>query len=203
MAFDNVVFPTLPLIHDQNREVIDPVAIATNGSYEYRVRRQRWEKFVWRLSTQTMTNAQKEEVRGFLQARNAGLNSFKYTDPELSTLSSALMSHNTGEYWNLAVPLDSSTAGTHPIFNPDTSSLTVTVDGSPGTIAGFSVLNGVPVIQVTGTTGSEVVRVSGTVYFTVRLGSNFQESLFALCTDNSPRGHVVQSITLVEVYGEY
>ena len=202
MAFEDVTFPYVPTIHDQTRNVNDPVAVSTNGTYEYRVRRQRWEQFVWKIPSQTMTTEQKEAVRTFLSQRGASLTSFKFIDPELSTFTDAVMVHNSGDDWNLAIPYDATTGGVHPMFNPDIGVLTVTVDGAPGTIASFNLIDGVPTIQVTGTSGGEVVKVTGQIPFTVRLGSNFQESLYALCQDNTPRGHVVQAITLVEVYGE-
>jgi len=206
MAFDDVVFPTVPLIHDQIRETIDPVSVASNGSYEYRTKRQIWERFVYRISTQTMTTTQKEQIRNFLLARGHGLNSFKYHDPELSLLQDAVLDYNSGTEWNLALPLDSTTAGTHPLFNLDETgspALSVTVDGSPGTLGSISVISGQPVITVSGTTGTEVVKLSGNAYFTVRLDSNFSETLQALNTSNRPIGHVVNEIRLVEVFGEY
>lgn len=204
MAFDNVTFPSPPLGGlDVRREVIDPVSVSTNGSYEYRVRRQRWERFIWTIPTQTMTNTQKEEMRTFLSARSHGLNSFKYDDTELSTFDDAILEHNNGAWWNVAIPLGTSTPGTHPMFATHWPSLSVTVNGGAGSLSGFSLQNGVPCVAVSGTTGTEVVRITGSIPFVVRLGSNFQEAMLALCSDDSPRGHSVNSIKLVEVYGEY
>ena len=203
MAFEDVTFPYVPTIHDQTRNVNDPVAVSTNGTYEYRVRRQRWEQFVWKIPAQTMTTEQKEAVRTFLSQRGASLTSFKFIDPELSTFTDAIMSYNGGSDWNLALPYDTSTPGVHPMFNPDIGVLTVTRNGSPATISSFQLKDGIPTITIPETVNpADVMRVSGQVPFTVRLGSNFQESLYALCQDNTPRGHVVQAITLVEVYGE-
>ena len=203
MAYDNVQFPFYPMLHGVRKEIIDPVVVSSNGTYEYRVKRSRWERFRFSLPTQTMEDSQKEAIRVFLSQRNHGLNSFRFVDPALPTFDDAILSHNTGAFWNIALPFDASTPGTHPIFNPVIGGLTVTVDGGGGTINSTSVLNGVPVIEVTGTTGGEVVRVSGPINFTVRLDSNFDSTIFALkCAGNLPLGHQVANIELIEVYNE-
>ena len=204
--FDNVVFPDYPMIHGLNKHIKDEVSINGNGTYEYRVKRSRWERYMWSIPTQSMTDAQKEEIKNFLVQRNHALNSFKFVDPDATQFSNALLSHNSGDYWNLALPYGTSIAGTHPIFNPVVGSLSVTVGGVGDTINAFTILNGVPVIQITGTTSGSVVRVTGPIYFTVRLATELSYALAALdaCAGtNTPIGHTVNSIELVEVYGEY
>lgn len=203
MSFDSATFPSFPMIHGVSKAISDPVQVSSNGTYEYRVRRNRWERLSWSIPTQTMTVAQKDAIRKFLLQRNHALNSFRFIDPEQSTLTSAKMSWNSGTYWNLAVPLDANTAGTHPIFNPILGELTVTVNGSPSTLNSFTVLNGVPVVSITGTTGSENVRISGNLYYTVRLATDLSYALYALDCSNKPLGYQVSSIELIEVYGEY
>lgn len=198
MAYNNVEFPYYPTKHDIVKEVIDPVSIITNGNYEYRVKKQRWEKFKWTLPTQTMKADQRDAVRAFLLARQNGLNSFKFQDPDIPSLTDALLSWNSGTLWNLNLPLDANTAGTHPIFHP--GSLTVTVNGSPGTISSYNVTNGVPTITVTGTNSGSIVRVSGTIYFTVRLDSSFSQAYSALDSNNKTVGLTVNEISLVEVF---
>jgi len=203
MAFDNVNFPDYPLIHGLNKVITDPVQVSSNGTYEYRVKRSRWERYTWSVPTQTMTTAQKEEIRTFLSQRNHGLNSFKFIDPDYAAFDAAIMSHNSTDKWNLALPFDTNTPGDHPIFNPNVSALTVTVNGSPGVLGSASIIDGVPVIQVNGTTGTETIRITGQIDFTVRLNTDFKYALFALqCSDNRPAGHTVSAIELTEVFGE-
>ena len=204
MAFDNVTFPTVPLIHDQRRSVIDPVSILSNGNYEYRVKRQQWEKFAYEVPAQTMTPTQKESVRQFLMQRNNGLNAFKYNDPDLSVWSDVKLSHAGGSNWYLYLPFDSSTAGnTHPLFNQTPGDFTAEVNSSPASITSYQLVGGVPTFTITGATSAgDDVRLTGTAYFNVRLDSSFSDTLYALCTDNSPRGHQVTAIRLMEVHGE-
>ena len=204
MAFDNVVFPVVPLIHDLQRTTIDPVQVFSNGTYEYRVRRQRQEKFSWAIPGQTMSNEQKESVRTFLQERLSGSNTFPYIDPELSYMTDGLMTHYSGTQFYFNLP-NGANAGTHPLFTSDFSSLTVTVDGGlPIAPTSTGVVNNtIPVIDVPGTNAGSVVRVSGTVYFVVRLDSAFNETILALDCTNTPTYHSVSPIRLMEVYGEF
>ena len=203
MAFDNVVFPNYPTIHGVSKTITDPVNVSSNGTYEYRVKRTEWERYNWSIPTQTMTDEQKETIKSFLIQRNHALNSFKFVDPDATDLADAVMSHATGDWWYLNLPFDATTPGTHPIFNPTVGELSVTVDDVADTINAFDVSTGVPRIQITGTTGTETVKVSGPIYFTVRLATNLSYAIFALDTNSNPLGHSVNGIELVEVYGEY
>jgi len=203
MAFDNVIFPDYPMIHGVGKNIIDLVQTNSNGTYEYRVKRTGWERYIWNIPTQTMTVAQKETIKSFLVQRNHALNSFKFVDPDSPNLVDGIMSHSTGDYWNLNIPYDATTAGTHPIFNPTVGSLTVTVDGGADTIDAFDLSTGVPRIQILGTTGAELVKVSGPYYLTVRLSTNLSYALFALDSNNEGIGYSVNNIELVEVFGEY
>lgn len=203
MAFDNVTFPYYPMKHGVNKRITDPVSVSSNGTYEYRVKRSRWDRYSWTLPTQTMTDTQKESVRNFLLQRGNALNSFRFVDPTIDEFVDAPLAHVSGDYWRLALPYDSSTPGTHPIFNPVLGELSVTVGGSPDSINAFTVLNGVPVIQITGTVGTETVKVSGPIYFTVRLNNDLNYALVALDTNSTPIGHSMGTIELTEVFGEY
>ena len=201
MAFDNVVFPYYPMKHDITRTVEDPVNIVTNGTYEYRVKRQRWDKFTWVIPTQTMKADQRDAIKSFLAARNHGLNSFKFQDPDLPSLTDALLAHDHDSKWRLAIPFDENTAGTHPIFHHGT--MTATVNGSPASIIGYEVHNGIPLVHVSGSHSGSIVRISGPIYFAVRLANTFSEAYSALNSSNRPIGLNVSEIELQEVFGEY
>lgn len=203
MAFNNIVFPDYPMIHGVSKTITDPVNISSNGTYEYRIKRTEWERYSWNIPTQTMTEVQKETMKSFLIQRNHALNSFKFVDPDATDFADAIMSHDTGDYWKLNLPFDASTAGTHPIFNPDVAQLSVTVDTVSDTINTLDLSTGYPRIQIIGTSGSEVVKVTGPIFFTVRLATNFSYALYALDNNNKGIGHQVSDIELVEVYGEY
>jgi len=214
MAFDNVVFPYYPMKHGISKTVSDPVTVITNGSYEYRIKRQAWERYSWTLPTQTMTNEQKEAIKSFLSQRNSSLNSFKFNgDPDAISLVEARLSHHSGQYWNLNLPYsmaDQSIPGTHPLFNADVDNWTITENGGPTTIVSAGSPNiplqyiaGQPVIHILGTYGTEDIRVTGDIHFTVRLGSTISYVLEALNTSNETLGVNTGAIELVEVFGEY
>lgn len=203
MAFSGLTFPYFPSPHGTAKRVIDPVKVITNGTYEYRTKRARWERFMWSLATQTMTNDQKEDIRTFLSSIDHSLESFRFVDPDYPEFDDALLTYNSTTYWNLALPIATGTAGTHPIFNPILGELDVTVNGVAGAITALSIINGVPAINVTGTDSNDVVRVSGPVYFTARLNSELSYALVALDCNSNPLGHNVETLELIEVFGEY
>lgn len=203
MAFDNIEFPFYPMIHGTGKTVTDPVSVSSNGTYEYRVKRTRWERYTWKLPTQTMTDNQKNSIKNFLLQREHSLNSFRFVDRDKPNMVDNLLSYNSTDQWNLNIALDATTVGTHPIFNPDISGLTATVDGTPTAITGFGYLGGQPVIDLPGTTGTEVVKVSGPLFHTVRLGSDFGSTIAALDCNADALGHNTDSIVLVEVFGEF
>lgn len=207
MAFDNVVFPYYPMIHGTNKTVTDPVAVSSNGTYEYRVKRTRWERFTWTIPTQTMTNDQKNEVKQFLLARQHGLNSFKFIDRDgVNFVDNLLSPQNAAAgLWNLNVAHDSLNAGTHPVFNAEWASMTADVNGGGSfPVSTTSIVAGQPVVSIPwATQPNDVVKVSGPLHYTVRLASDFSSTIAALDCNNDALGHNTDSITLIEVFGEY
>lgn len=207
MAFDNVVFPYYPMIHGTNKTVTDPVAVSSNGTYEYRVKRTRWERYTWTIPTQSMTNDQKNTIKNFLLERQHGLNSFRFIDRDQVNMVDNLLEPEIAAsgLWKMNVALDATTVGTHPIFNPEIATLTATVNGgAPAAVAGFTTNSGQPAVGITGATNpADVVKISGPLYYTVRLASDFSSTIAALDCNNDALGHNTDSITLVEVFGEY
>jgi len=205
MAFDNVTFPTFPMTLGVNRVENYQVDIVSNSTIEYRRARHRWENYTFSIPTQTMTDAQKETIRGFLAQRNHGLASFRFVDPGDPTWDNELLDLAGASSWYLYNAFDESTpGGNHPMFNQVTSELVATKNGVPTAIIGTGVTNGVPTINVAGSGGGDVIRITGPKYYTVRLATNFSYALAALCPGSSPspRGHQVGSIELQEVFGE-
>lgn len=203
MAFDNATFPFVPLKHDRRVTVIDPVSVVTNGNYEYRVKRQQWERFEFTLSAQTMTNEQKENIRQFLMQRDNSFRTFKYVDPEYSTWEDVVLPYSgTWGHHYMYLPFGASTPGTtHPLFNQDAADFTVKLGGTPTTFT-FEKLNGIPTVYSFGANGIDPLTISGTISYNVRLNSSFQDVLFALDCNDAALGHQVPSISLMEVHGE-
>lgn len=207
MAFEDVVFPDYPMKHGISKLIIDPVSVITNGTLEYRIKKQAWQKFKWTVPVQTMTNEQKEDIRSFLLQRSSSLNSFKYVDPDAAVWNNARLSYHSGTLWEVNMPLstfDQSVAGTHPLFNAEIAgvSLNGTPIGSP--LPALQITDGVPVIDVSGSISADDVRItSGFMYFTVRLASTLSYALVALDTNNYTLGVQHDAIELLEVHGEY
>lgn len=207
MAFENVTFPYYPMKHGISKSIIDPVSIISNGNLESRIKRQAWEKYEWTLPTQTMTNEQKEDIKAFLLQRNHSLNSFKFVDPDMAAWVDTQLSYHSGNLWKVNLPLNSfditgSGAGTHPIFNPSITS--VTLNGGSASFGAVQITDGVPVIPVTGSSSGSTVRITGGIpYFTVRLASTLSYNLVALDINNETLGISHTAIKLIEVFGEY
>jgi len=210
MTYVNQTLPTPPTIHDIRRTVIDPVQVLTNGTYEYRIRRQRFEKFSWEIPTQTMSNEDKETFRAFFnRVTQNGLNAFNFVDPELSNVVDAPLSFVSGTTWSMNfgnVTTGTPVAGNHPtFFNVRTvPSIVVSLDGFPIAASSwtYQLTNGLPTITVTGSNAGSDITVTGTIPFIVRLDSSWSDVLTALDCNNSAIFHNVNSIKLMEVYGE-
>lgn len=221
MAFDNVTFPDIPLVHGVRREVIDPVNVTGNGTYEYRLKKQEWERYKFIIPTQTMTEAQRNEIISFLAQRGHGLNSFKFVDPGEPIFNYDVLEYASGNLWNLALPYSSTVPGVHPIFNFDPTEMLVDIDNgtSQTVVNSFQINNGVPQVEILGGyTGANVIKLFGNgstetavKTFTVRLNSALSSAIVALTScpniqSNAnvvlPVGHNVQAIELIEVFGE-
>lgn len=212
MAFEDVELATslYPTKHGVSRIVIDPVAVVSNGTYEYRVKRARYERFAWTIPTQTMTQTQKVAMRQFLQQRNHGLNSFKFVDATQTRFVDAVMPSSTvrdsgagSTSWDVFLPFDTSTYGTnHPLSNIDNTGWTVTLNGSPTSFGSFTAAGTPSTFTIAGSSPSDVVRVTGNITFTARLDGQFQAAMIGLDTNNEAVGHSVSALKFIEVYGE-
>lgn len=199
MAFQNELFPSIKLIHGVSKSIIDPVSIISNGNTEYRVKKNRYARFTWSIPSNNLNEEDKLEINAFLSDKDHGLDSFKFTDPDLSTLSAGLMSSAGTDTWFLNIPHDTNNAGKHPIFH--SSNLTATKNGLAATIASTSLdSNGRPILTITGSIPSDVIRITGNFYFAVRLDSSTGWSLKALTGTNTPDIVGYSEIKLIEVF---
>jgi hypothetical protein len=199
MAFDNVSFPTIKLIHGVQKDVINPIGIVSNGNSEFRIQKASQERYRWVYPARLMLQEDKVELYKFWKQRDRGLNSFKYQDPEYPNFVDAPLEHMTGLQWRHAIPLDSTTPGDHPVHN-FADDLVVKVDG---TVTGFTTghdANGVPYLSVTGTTGTETVTISGKCELSARFDGDISVSLAALNADNTPSLVNTNDISLIEVF---
>jgi len=198
---DNVLFPIIKTIHGFTRETVQPTNIITNSSgREYRILRSNMPRFMWTYQSTTIEHADMLELESFWADRGGRLRSFKFQDPNYQTFNDAILSSAGGQNWYLRIPHTPSTAGDHRVFNFD-SATTATVDSIPTSINSASLnTSGEPIITITGTTGSEVVRITGNCYLSARFDVELSWSLSALNLDNSPFVDTYQSIILKEVF---
>jgi len=199
MAFQNELFPDIKLKHGVAKSVLDPVSVVSNGNREYRLKKNRYDRFSWSIPAHNLNDSDKLEINAFLADKDYALDSFKFKDPDVPTLVDGLMKFNTGTTWFFNIPFDENTSGKHPIFHSDT--LTATVNGSPATITSTGLdASGRPIIDVVGSSSGDVVRITGNIYFAVRLDSTTGWSLKALDTNNAPVIVGYSVIKLLEVF---
>lgn len=205
MSFDNVIFPDYPMKHGIEKTIIDPVTIASNGTFEYRSKRQVSERFMWSIPTQSMTNEQKETIREFLLQRSHSLNSFLFVDPDMRSLTNVRLTYSGNiDHWMYNLPSGAGVAGVHPIYNAVDTTITLTLNGGVAYNRTHQIQNGIPVVNAGAFNSSDDVRVvSEDLHFTVRLNSTLSYALLALDTTNSTLGVNHAAIDLIEVFGEY
>lgn len=210
MAYQAVVFPELKLKHGITKEAVDPVSITGNGAREIRRRLNRFDRYVWTIPGRSLLEADKDAVYKFLRGVSMGKDSFLYRDPFIPTLTDAILptvAGAAGTVRAMCLPFDPSTAGTHPIYNPQFGGLTFKRNGSPVTPAQLGVTNGLFLINVTGAISGDSITVSGTPHMTVRFDGTFSERIVAMqlpnvgaCGDVYPTVVELGDFRLVEVF---
>jgi len=200
MAFQNELFPSVKLVHGVSKSILDPVAVVSNGNTEYRIKRNRYERYQWLIPSNNITDADKVIISGFLADKDYALDSFKFQDPDLPRLTDALLASYSGNQWLLNVPFDTNTAGTHRIFHVS-GTVTATINGTPVTV----ILGGLspevnPVVVVVGSVPGDVVRFTGDVHFVVRLDSTIGWSIKAVDGVNVPTIVGYSELKLIEVF---
>lgn len=202
MSIDNVLFPNLKLIHGFTREILGNILIVDNNSsgLEKRIRKSPFERYIWSFQGTNVLSSDVQTLHKFWQERGNGHHSFKFQDPYYPEFNNALLASAGGTTWYLNIPYSSSQAGEHPVFNFDVTT-TATVNGTPTGIAGASIdSSGRPIITITGTTGTEEVRITGPCYLTARFDRNLSWSMAALDSDNLPYVDLLGEVRLKEVF---
>lgn len=194
--FDNAVFPMCASKGVSKTETF-PVDVQTNGINEYRSTPFDWEYFTWNIPSWNILEDERASVVSFLRQRKYGLRSFLYQDPNMPSLVNNKVPNLSGTKWKLTLAWDTNTAGTHPIFHPGT--LEVRRNGFVVSYT-FAIENGLPIITVPGSTAADTIRVSGPIYFAVRLESSFGWTINALNNDTSVAVAQHTEIQLKEVF---
>lgn len=195
--FDNAVFP-LCAIKGVSKTETFPVDVQTNGFNEYRSTPFDWEYFTWNIPSWNILNEDRVSTMNFLRQRKYGLRSFLYQDPNMPSLVNNIVPNLTGNKWKLTLAWDTNLPGNHPIFHP--GALEVRRNGFVVSTATFAIENGFPILTVPGSTSADTIRVSGPIYFSVRLESSFGWAINALNSDASVAVTQHTEIQLKEVF---
>lgn len=208
MAFQNVTFPEIKLKHGISREIVVPVSVTGNGNRELRRKMYRHERFIYTIPARTLLEADKQAIYKFFNQVNYGLDSFMFKDPTIEFNDSKL-SFRSGTTWWLNLPFDSTTAGTHPVYNPKLADLwfkknTVAVTG---VTLSYDTTTGLPYVTVPGSVNTDTITVSGPVYITVRFNGTFTHTTVAMAPSTNggtcnPVPVMVElgDISLIEVF---
>jgi len=201
MAFQDELFPSVKLVHGVGKSILDPVAIVSNGNTEYRIKRNRYERYQWSIPSNNITDEDKLSISGFLADKDYALDSFKFQDPDLPSLTGALLANDSGSLWLLNIPFDENTAGNHRIWHIDDTVATATINGgAPQSVSFAWNSDGNPIIIVAGSVPTDVVRFTGDIEFVVRLDSTIGWSIKSTNGVNTPTIVGYSEIKLIEVF---
>ncbi len=196
--FDNAVFP-MCAIRGVSKSETFPVDVQTNGFNEYRSTPFDWEYFTWNIPSWSILDEDKKSLVNFLRQRKYGLRSFLYQDPDMPSLVNNIVpNYGGGTKWQLTIAYDTNVPGNHPIFHP--GAIEVRRNGFVVSNATFAIENGRPLITVPGSVPSDVIRVSGPIFFSVRLESSFGWTITALNSSSTPAAVSHTEIQLKEVF---
>ena len=80
MAYQNINFPTLKLIHGLKKEIGQTTKIITNGNTEYRVSKSNPRRR-WTFQARTLLKADRDAIIAFAQSVDFALDSFNFYCP--------------------------------------------------------------------------------------------------------------------------
>ena len=199
MAFDNVTFPSVALVHDITRQTIDPVSIVGNGYKEYRVSRTKWERYIWTIPTRVLNSTKQSAIAKFLSEREHSKDAFKFADPLNNTVTDMQLTFRSGTTWWLYCPHQGTNTVNprHPMFHPGT--LVLEVGGTPTAFTTTKTALGA-YVTVTGTNSGSVVTISGDYAHAVRLDSIPTFTAATLTETNAPYLFYSGDLVLSEVW---
>lgn len=206
MAFNNVVFPALKLIHGFSKTISNPVGIVQNGTSEYRLKKSAYSRFSWTYPSRTLVDADKLTLLKFYSDCGGSLTSFKFQDPDMPKFVNQPLTwlkvdpaNSSNSLYAFNLPAGPGVVGTHPLFAFDPA-MTVKI-GASAKAWTFKLdpATGLPCISVIGTTAS-TLSVNGNIYFSARFDSVMSYTMDALNLDNTTAIATMSDISLIEVF---
>ncbi len=192
MAFINVTFPELRLIHGISRTRGDNTVVFGNGYNEYRIRRSSIDPYNWTYPARDLLVADARELLDFYNSVDGGLGSFKFSDPDDHTWTDLVLEYYKDDKW-----LVKSNTGS-PIFTSD-GSPTVKLNGSPVGSAAIQLDDTEPYIIVATSISVDEVKITGDFFYGARFASPLNYSMNALDVNNDTLAAGIGAFTLKEV----
>lgn len=195
MAFLNVTMPELKLVHGMRKSSSNPVNVLTNGTFEYRLKKSKFDRFVYSFPSRAILNESKLALYQFYSTVEGPLYSFKFKDFDNKWSGQQLTTYIGSSAWEFHYPGNRN----HPLWKYD-SGMVVKVNGTP-TAFTHSVVNNVARLTVSGSNSNSVVTIdSGNIYLVGRFSSEISWSLSALDSNNQPLAVDFDAVNIQEVY---
>lgn len=193
MAFQNVVFPELKLIHGMTRTRTDRTQVFGNGYSEFRIRRGLIDPVDWSFPGRALELADARTLIDFYNDVNGTLDSFKFKDPDDYKWTEFQLEYHSGTSWVLK-----SNSGSYIYLLNGTISIELddVAAGSTGTV---TVINGVPTISVGGSNAGSKVEITGQFYYGARFNAPISYEVAALDNNNDTVAAVIGNVQLHEV----
>ena len=195
--FKDQLFPNPRLIHDLQILKVRPVTIVGNSITEFRISKLRNYRKQWVWPSRAMMSIDRKVIGTFIEdVAEFGQNSFKFFDPDNRAWNNVTLTYQgTSNYFKLTE------RGTdvHPIYHLG-ADVVVKLGGT--TVAASRVIvNGEPVLAVTGANAGSLVTITGSFYYAVRMNqSDYSYGMTALDVNNGPLADTFGDISLIEVF---
>ena len=191
MAFMNVQFPELRLIHGISKTRGDNTVVFGNGYNEYRIRRSSIDPWTWTYPARDLIVEDAVELVDFYNSVDGGLNSFKFKDPDDYAWDLMTLEFYKDDKWkvksNLGSPISYGTIISAYLGLVDQGARTILLDDD------------VPYIQIIGSTSGSNVQISGTFTHVARFASPLTYSMNALDVNNDTLAVGISAFSLKEV----
>lgn len=191
MAFQDITFPELRLIHGISKSRGDNTVVFGNGYKEYRIRRSTIDPLVWSFPARDLFVDDARELIDFYNDVDGGLDSFKFADPDDKEWKQYRLSHYKDDKWKVT-----SMSGSPIRFGTIT---TVYMNGAPIGSATIQLDDDHPYITVAGSSSGTNIQVNGTFFYVARFNSPLTYNYNAFDQNNDTIAAGVESFQLKEV----
>lgn len=191
MAYKDIFFPQLRLIHGISKTRGDNTVVFGNGYKEYRIRRSDIDPLTWTFPPRDLTVEDGRELIDFYNSVDGGLDSFKFKDPDDYQWDRFRLEYYKDDKWKVK-----SLSGS-PIFKGVI--INVHLQDVPQGGSVIQLDDTEPYISVPGSTSGSKVEVTGEFSYVVRFATGLSYSYNALDSNNDTLAVGIDSFQLKEV----